>query len=213
MVYIFLDESGDLGFDFSKAKTSRYFLVTMLSTQHKRSIENIIKKIFKSLPEKVRKSHSGVFHCVKEKDETRKKLFELFAATPDKVYSIIVDKRKIHAKLKDEKHILYNLITNVLLDRILSGKYVQDSETVILTASKRETNKNLNENFKTFLENQTAENHTISLQIEIKTPEQEKALQLADALNWAVFQKYENGNNEFYEIFRENIHDEYVFFK
>jgi hypothetical protein len=28
MSYIFIDESGDLGFDFTKPKTSRYFLIT-----------------------------------------------------------------------------------------------------------------------------------------------------------------------------------------
>jgi len=30
MAYIFMDESGDLGFDFKKKKTSRYFVVTFL---------------------------------------------------------------------------------------------------------------------------------------------------------------------------------------
>ena len=29
-MFIFLDESGDLGFDFDKAKTSRYFVITLL---------------------------------------------------------------------------------------------------------------------------------------------------------------------------------------
>jgi len=36
--YIFLDESGDLGFDFTKKRTSKFFVVTMFppsgSTNH-----------------------------------------------------------------------------------------------------------------------------------------------------------------------------------
>ena len=39
MAYIFLDESGDLGFDFSKKRTSRYFIITCLFVSHKRPIE------------------------------------------------------------------------------------------------------------------------------------------------------------------------------
>jgi len=30
MAYIFLDESGDLGFDLSKGKTSKYFVIIFL---------------------------------------------------------------------------------------------------------------------------------------------------------------------------------------
>ncbi|MCK4635926.1 MAG: DUF3800 domain-containing protein [Candidatus Moranbacteria bacterium] len=44
MAYIFLDESGDLGFDFSKQKTSKFFIVTCIFTNNKRPIEKIIKK-------------------------------------------------------------------------------------------------------------------------------------------------------------------------
>ncbi|MCA9407428.1 MAG: DUF3800 domain-containing protein [Candidatus Omnitrophica bacterium] len=44
MVHLFLDESGDLGFDFTKKKTSRVFVITCLFTEHKRGIEKIVKK-------------------------------------------------------------------------------------------------------------------------------------------------------------------------
>jgi hypothetical protein len=46
MAYIFLDESGDLGFDFSKKKTSQYFVVTFLFVHKKRPVEKVIKNIF-----------------------------------------------------------------------------------------------------------------------------------------------------------------------
>jgi len=35
MAYIFMDESGDLGFDFSKKKTTTFFLVTFIFTTSK----------------------------------------------------------------------------------------------------------------------------------------------------------------------------------
>lgn len=39
MAYIFLDESGDLGFDFRKKKTSKVFIVTCLFTESKTPFE------------------------------------------------------------------------------------------------------------------------------------------------------------------------------
>jgi hypothetical protein len=38
MAYIFLDESGDLGFNFKKKKTSKIFVVTCLFTENKKPI-------------------------------------------------------------------------------------------------------------------------------------------------------------------------------
>ena len=34
MAYIFMDESGCLGFDFKKPKTSRYFVITFLMAEN-----------------------------------------------------------------------------------------------------------------------------------------------------------------------------------
>ena len=44
MNFIFLDESGDLGFDFSKRKTSSNFIITCLFVKEKGSIEKIIEE-------------------------------------------------------------------------------------------------------------------------------------------------------------------------
>ncbi len=47
MSYIFMDESGDLGFNFNKKKTSRYFVVTFLFASDKNIIGKLVKNIFK----------------------------------------------------------------------------------------------------------------------------------------------------------------------
>jgi len=40
MAYIFLDESGDLGFDFSKKRTLKFFIITFLFVSKKKFIQN-----------------------------------------------------------------------------------------------------------------------------------------------------------------------------
>ena len=44
MSYIFMDESGDLGFDFKKKKTSKVFVITCLFIENKGQLKKIVKK-------------------------------------------------------------------------------------------------------------------------------------------------------------------------
>ena len=58
--YIFMDESGDLGFDFRKSKTSKFFIVTFLFCEYKKPIEKIVKKIFSSFTKSEKRECYGL---------------------------------------------------------------------------------------------------------------------------------------------------------
>ena len=79
MSYIFLDESGCLGFDFSKFKISTYFVISFLFVEdhQKRGLEKIVKKVYCSFSQKDLKNHTGCLHCYKEKPKTRIKLLNM----------------------------------------------------------------------------------------------------------------------------------------
>lgn len=51
MAYIFMDESGDLGFDKSKARSSKNFLITFFFCDNPNPFEKIVKKTFLSMPQ------------------------------------------------------------------------------------------------------------------------------------------------------------------
>lgn len=103
---------------------------------------------------------------------------------------------------------LYNYVTNILLDRIVTKKLVPREGEIELIASKRETNRFLNENFKDYLERQAVDNHGIALTVSIKTPSEEKALQAVDFVSWAIFRKYEYGDEEYYNVIKGAIAEE-----
>lgn len=206
MSYIYLDESGCLWFDFSKKKTSKYFVVTFLFVNNKRSIEKVVKNIFSSFSKVEVKRHCWVLHCYKEHPKTKTKLFSLLKDKDISVMSIYLNKQKVYTQLQDEKHILYNYITNILLDRIYTKKLL-DTGDITLIASRRETNKFLNENFKSYLE-KTNKQKWFSLNIEIKTPTEEKCLQIVDACSWAIFRKYEHNDHAYYNLLKSKIIEE-----
>ena len=67
MAYIFLDESGDLGF---KKSSSKWFLFTIAITNDARTLERVTKRVWKSL----KKTHKklGELHASHEKEITKK---------------------------------------------------------------------------------------------------------------------------------------------
>ena len=209
MAYIFLDESGDLGFDFKKKKTSKFFVITFLFAKDKKVVERMVKKIFKGFSRLEVKNHHGVLHAYKEAPRTRQKLLNMVRENnTSNVIVIYLNKRKVYSKLQDEKQVLYNYVTNILLDRVCTKKLIPIDEKISLIASRRETNKFLNQNFTAYLKNQVRNNHKLDIDIEIKSPTQEKSLQVVDMLSWSVFRKYEHGDESYYNIIKPDIIEE-----
>jgi arsenate reductase-like glutaredoxin family protein len=207
MAYILLDESGNLGFDFTKKGTTDYFLITFLFCEHKRPIEKCVKKTYATL-RKQHKKQGKILHAYAENRITRHRLLKCLSNKECSVLVIYLNKKKVYTKLQEEKAVLYNYVTNILLDRIFTKRLIPFDQEVVLIASKRETNVFLNENFKNYLKNQALNTHKVKLHIEIKTPFEDKALQAVDFISWAIFRKYEYKDGSYYEMIKEKIAEE-----
>lgn len=209
MAYIFMDESGDLGFDFTKKKTSKYFVITFLFAKDKKVLEKLVKKIFQGFSSTEVKNHHGVLHAYKEKPKTRQKLLNLFHEKKvADIITIYLNKAKVYTALKDEKHVLYNYVTNILLDRVCTKKLIPTNEKISVIASRRETNKFLNENFSSYLKRQAKNNHKLNIEITITSPSSEKGLQMVDMISWAIFRKREYNDEKYYNLIKQEIVEE-----
>lgn len=208
MAYIYLDESGDLGFDFTKKKTSSYFVVTFLFVDNPRPVGKIIQKTFGSFTKKQVKAHGGTLHAYKESPKTRQRILTSLNHKDIAILSIYLNKRKVYTKLQDEKQVLYNYITNILLDRIMTRKLVPLDKRIELVASRRDTNKFLNDNFKSYLEDQVSRNHKLDIHVSIKTPHEEKCLQIVDMASWTLFRKREHGDESYYNLIKSKVIEE-----
>lgn len=208
MSAIFLDESGDLGFRENAKNSSRFFIVTVMFVSGSiRPIQKVVSKTHAYL-KAAKGNHPSVLHAVHESPATRKYLLKLLRDKGCKIMAIILNKKKVYTKLHDEKQVLYNYVTNILLDRICSRQMISSDETLELIASKRETNKFLNENFKDYLEQQISQKHKRKLRVGIQTPAQNKVLQAVDFASWAIFRKHEKGDDEYYKIIDRLIIEE-----
>jgi len=208
MSYIFLDESGNLGFNFEKKKTSKFFVIALLFVKNKNPIEKIIRKVFRGFTKTELRHHPNTLHCYKEQPKTRQKLLGLLNVQNISAIAIYLNKKKVYTKLQNEKHVLYNYVTNILLDRLYTKKLIPVNNPIYLIASRRETNKFLNDNFKTYLNSQVQSKHKLKMSIEIRSPHQEKCLQAVDFICWSIFRKYEYGDESYYNMIKQKIVEE-----
>jgi len=205
MTYIFMDESGDLGFNFLKVNTSKNFIVTFLFVNNIRPLQKVVQKTFRTLPKKILRGHCGVLHSSKDISSTKIKLLTQLVKMNDfRIMSIRINKEKYFLDFKNKPNLLYNHIVSILLKRILNKNLLNEMDNINFIASQKETNKYLNNNFKKYLNDNLNTKYT-KFNIQIKKPHQEKGLQIVDCLSWSLFRKYEYLDEIYYDIFKEFI--------
>ncbi|MCR4277965.1 MAG: DUF3800 domain-containing protein [Candidatus Berkelbacteria bacterium] len=201
MSYIFLDESGDLGF---KKRSSKWFVFTVVLANDPKHLERAVNRTWRPLKKKHRSV--GKLHATKEKDVTRKRLLTSIGKIEDlQILSIALDKSKVHIDLQSQKHFLYNYTANLLLELLYSQKVVDGGEVIELFVDRKDTKKELQENFVRYLMDSFGKMGKGEVSITLHTSHQNKSLQAVDFVAWAVFQKYERKITKFYDLVESKI--------
>lgn len=205
-MYIFLDESGDLG--FSK-KSSKWFILTIVLTNNHRKIEKCIKKIHKGLRKKYKKV--GELHAYHSHEITKKRLLKLLSELEGlQIFCIVIKKEDVYIDFQNQKSYLYNYAANILLQRIHNKKLFND-EKILIYIDQRETNRFLKKNFEDYLSKSLLKWNK-KFEIKIKPSHTEKCLQAVDFISWSIFRKYEFEDNKYYEIIKSKIKEEKLLF-
>lgn len=208
MAYIFLDESGDLGF---KKTSSKWFLFTIALTSYPRSLEKVTKKVWKNLRKKHK--HVGELHASHEKDSTRKRMLKSISSVEDlKVLCVILNKQKVYIDLQNQKNYLYNYTANILLDRLHTKEVLTSKEPINLYIDRKDTKKHLRENFISYLADSMKKRRDGHITISLHASHENKSLQAVDFISWAIFRKYEMEDYKFYDIIKGKIVDERLLF-
>jgi tRNA G18 (ribose-2'-O)-methylase SpoU len=205
MLYLYLDESGDLGFDFVNKKPSRFFTVTILVTK---GYENN-KKLSKAIKITLRRK----FNIKKQKADELKgskcpqKIKEYFYRHAQKInfglYSITLNKIRVYERLRRDKERVYNYVARLVLDQISLNNAHQRIEIII---DKSKTKKNISE-FNEYILRQIKARFDpkISLIVYHTDSKQNLGLQAVDLFCWGIFRKYEAKDKNWYNIFKEKI--------
>jgi len=107
-IHIYLDESGDLGFDPS---SSKYIVIALLITKTPVHIGRCIKKIRqRKLKKKLKELPEIKFN--KSDDHIRELTLTCIAKEPVEIAYIVLDKTQVNPARHNHKQEIYNLIKN-----------------------------------------------------------------------------------------------------
>ncbi len=190
-LYMFMDESGDLG-----RLGSRYFNISAMITANPKPIQNKMKHIReRRLKKKLAKLPR--LKANNSDEAVRRIVLEAISAMDCRLATIVVDKQKIYPYLYEKKVKLYNYIAGILLQTM----GIEESEKVEFIYAKRETNKLLRSDFEGYMGQKFKEAFPQrTLHITGMYEYEDRALQAVDFVAWAVNRKYSLGDDSYFRI-------------
>ena len=207
---IFLDESGDLGFDFRKKKTSRKFVITLLVCDGKEATGGIKKAVRRTLKNKLNYEKSGSRKVEELKGtETEIRIKRYFYRHAPKngwrLYTVALNKKRVEAPLKTThgKKKLYNFLARFILEKVdLSDP--GNAVTLVLDKCK---NKEEVADFNSYVENQLESLLPLNIPLYIyhERSHDNAGLQAVDMFCWGIYRKYEEKDTSWYDVYRKDI--------
>lgn len=217
MWYLYLDESGDLGFDFVNKKPSKFFTVTILALSSIEANRQLAKEVRVTLRRKLNapKHRRRLVQELKGTGTTldiKKYFYKRVRPIRFGLYAMTLNKRRVYERLVSEKPRVYNFIARQVLDQIPFEKNENDRVELIIDRSK--SRPEIVE-FDSYIRQQLQArlDPSIPLDIRHKQSYEVPGLQAADLFCWGIFQKYERSRTDWYDCFaaeKIRVEDQYL---
>ena len=191
MLYVYVDESGDLGFT---ERSSRYYVIATAEVSNPLIAERIIKKVRKKLKKKERNIPEFKFSSSSEK--IRNSILKEAVEAEMNFSAIVLEKRMVYQRLRDKKDILHNYLTGFLIESL---SYYEDESDFRIIVDKFIMQKEKRDEFNSYMQMRIS-NFGKRLEIFHESSEQHAGIQIADFVAGAVFQKYERQKESYYSI-------------
>lgn len=206
---IFLDESGDLGFDFSKPKTSRKFVITLLVCQNRDAVDSFRKAVNRTLKNKMNHKKDG--RKIQELKGTgtslavKKYFFRHLLRDGWRLYAVVLNKSRVNDDLRrpHAKKKLYNFLARFILEKI----DLSDAAPAVTLITDRCKNREEIRDFNSYVANQLEALLPLNVPLNIyhERSHDSQGLQAVDLFCWGIFRKYETGDAEWYDVYRQAI--------
>jgi hypothetical protein len=212
--YLYLDESGDLGFDWSKKGTSRYFTICILAVRTATRNKTLSNAVKKTLRRKFNYHGADKKHVVELKGartslEVRTYFFNQVAGVRFGVYALTLNKSRLYPELATQKERTYNYLARLILDQIP----FEAADTSVELVLDRRKNKTQVADFNGYVEAQLHSrlSPTVPLYIRHQDSQSNYCLQAVDLFSYGVFRKYERGDDSWLRVFRGKVQYDDVF--
>ena len=207
-MHIFIDESGDLGFDFQKLGTSKKFTIAILicdSDGTQRAIKKAVSQTLRrKISQKIGKS-KGELKGSKTALSIKKYFLSLMPDSGWHLYAITVNKRNVspHLQTKTGRNKLYNFITRELLKSFTPPTELSHVNIIIDESKSKADRKDFNSYIKTHIENTFPLN--TQTYITHENSQNNTCLQAIDLFSYGVWKKESVGDDEWFQLFEKKL--------
>lgn len=206
MWYLYLDESGDLGFDFENKNPSKFFTICILATSSRESFLKIGRGVKKTQHRKLGKPKKRLAVELKGTATTlavKKYFWRQVSGCQFGLYAITLNKRRVYKELSKNKERIYNFVARQVIDMIpfeIAGSPIQ----IVVDKSKARP-EILDFNRYIFRQIEGRINPAIPINIDHLPSHTDAVLQAVDLFCWGVFRKYERNDSTWFDVFRNKI--------
>jgi len=215
MYYLYLDESGDLGHYTDSPGASKFFVITVLEVINDKDKKAIEKAVERTLKNKLHRGHSRQMSSITELKATnttfavKQHFYRQVEKIPFRLYAVILDKTRFGNHLQFNHNRIYRFITHLVI-KALHLEAAMTRALFVLDqrmggAAIQEFNKLLRLQIESQLPPQ------VSLFIDHRNSNAMRPLQAVDLFSWGIYRKYEAGDTEWYNVFREKIKFERIY--
>lgn len=206
---IYLDESGDLGFDYEGKKPSEKFVIALLVCNDRKVARVFRKAVRRTIKNKLnplkKKNQKQELKGTKTSIEVKQYFFRLCPDSGWSIYAIALNKKRVYGNLKSApgKKKLYNFLARFLLQHVNLDD-PGEAVTLVLDKSK---NKNEISDFNNYIANQLDALLPLNVPLNIyhERSHENPGLQAIDLFCWGIFRKYEMYDYEWYREFVKMI--------
>lgn len=200
MLFLYLDESGDLGFDFFAKKPSKYFTITVLlviGSENRKKMANSIKRTLKN---KLKKKKLSELKGAKTSIEIKRYFYQHVESVPFELYALTLNKKRVYESLANKKDRVYNFIARKVLDVIPISNA---SERINLVIDRSKNKREIKE-FNDYIIRQLSGriDPLIPFNIDHHHSHEDLPLQAVDLFCWGIFRKYEKRDIEWFDVYK-----------
>lgn len=206
MWWLYLDESGDLGFDFVNKKPSEFFTICILATSHRETNSRMKTAVKRTLRRKLNHKAKRVVTELKGSSTTlavKQYALRQLKAPVFGVYALTLNKRKLYPRLIEDKNRVYNYVARMVIDQIPFEQADGQVQLIVDRSKGKKQCWEFNRYIRTQLEGRLPPD--LSFDFSHEASECWPGLQWADLFAWGIFQKYEHKNHEWYSMYEDKV--------
>lgn len=212
-MYLYLDESGDLGFDFVNKKPTRHFVIAIMTLQTEAERKAIRTGVKRTLRNKLnpKRKRARIVQELKGTSTTldvKKYFYRQVQDVPFSLYSIALNKRRVFDTLAEDKSRVYNWIARLLFDQIDFSR----AEGVMLVVDQCKGKKEI-QDFNAYIQRQLEARIEPRIPLRIRHEDSRKdcCLSAIDLFAWGFLRNYERRDSGWLDVFREKVRWETVY--